>query len=105
MPTSGLAVAAERRKQVEWSVHAARDVLAIDFYLAAQNPNAAYEVVKHILERAEYLARFPFLGRSSGSGRPRKLALTRYPYNVHYRVTGTKVRIVRVLHQARHEPW
>lgn len=93
-----------RPKRLEWSVRAARDVLAIDAYLSAENPKAASEVVEHILRRAEQLRRHPFLGKSLGPGRPRKLVLTRYPYNIHYRLTATKVRIVRVLHQARREP-
>ena len=97
-------MAGRQRKQLEWSVRAARDVLAIDLYLSAENPNAAFQVVEHIIERAEQLCRHPFLGRSLGSGRPRKLVLTRYPYNIHYRLSATKVRIVRVLHQARRAP-
>jgi toxin ParE1/3/4 len=97
-------VAASRRKQREWAVRAARDLLAIDSYLSADNPKAAVEVVKYIMDRAEQLGRHAFLGRSLGAGRPRKLVLTRYPCNIHYRLTVTKVRIVRVLHQARREP-
>ena len=97
-------MAGKRLKQLEWSVRAAHDVLTIDAYLSAENPNAALEVVEHIVERAEQLRRHPFLGRSLGSGRPRKLVLTRYPYNVHYRLTGSRVRILRVLHQARRMP-
>jgi len=97
-------VAGRQRRRVEWSVRAARDVLAIDSYLSAENPKAAVEVVRYLLERAERLSRFPFLGPAPGAGRPRKLVLTRYPYNIHYRVTATKVRIARVLHQARRQP-
>jgi hypothetical protein len=46
-------VAGNRRKQLEWSVRAARDVLPIDSYLSAENPKAAFEVVRFILERVE----------------------------------------------------
>jgi plasmid stabilization system protein ParE len=79
-------------------------VLRIDAHLSAGNPRAAFQVVEHIIARAEQLRWHPFLGRSLGSGRPRKLVLTRYPYNIHYRLSKSKVRIVRVLHQARHIP-
>jgi toxin ParE1/3/4 len=103
-PSSGLTVEGRRPKQLEWSFRAARDVLAIDMYLSAENPNAAFEVVEHIVKRAEQLRRHPFLGHSLGSGRPRKLVLTRYPYNIHYRLTASRVRILRVLHQARRLP-
>lgn len=75
-------MARRQPKQLEWSVRAARDVLAIDLYLSAENPAAALDVVEHILRRAEQLRQHPFLGRSLGSGRPRKLVLTRYPYNI-----------------------
>jgi len=75
-------VTGSRRKHIEWSVRAARDVLAIDSYLAAQNPNAANEVVKWTLERAEQFARFPFPGAFvvfgiPAQGRPDTLSLQR----------------------------
>ena len=102
--SSGVDVAGKRPKHLEWSVRAAHDILTIDLYLSVENPNAARDVVEYIVRRAEQLRRFPFLGRPTGGGRPRKLVLARYPYNIHYRLTASRVRIVRVLHQARRLP-
>lgn len=88
-------------RRLEFARRAALDLLAIDAHIARDNLKAATEVVAHVLQQADLLLRHPFTGKPTRPGAPRKLVLTRYPYNIHYRVTATKVRIVRVLHQAR----
>ena len=92
------------RKRLEWSFKAARDVLQIEAWIALDNAIAALEVVEHIIGKAELLRRNPSLGRRTGAGGSRKLALTRYPYSIYYRVTRGAIRVVRVLHQARRFP-
>lgn len=76
-------------------------MLAIDLHLSAENPVAAQQVLDYLLTQAELLTRFPLAGRIPKPGAPRELVFTRYPYNLIYRVTRTKVRIVRVIHQSR----
>lgn len=98
------AVPESRRKRLEWSRLSARDLLRIDDYLDRENPDTAFEVIRHIRERAMLLERHPELGRPGSRSGRRELALDRYPFTIHYRVTGTKVKIVRVLHQARKYP-
>lgn len=49
----------------------------------------------YIITQAELLTRFPLLGRIPKPGSPRELIFTRYPYNLIYRVTHAKIRIVR----------
>ncbi|MBI2312955.1 MAG: type II toxin-antitoxin system RelE/ParE family toxin [Betaproteobacteria bacterium] len=88
-------------RRLEFARRAALDLLAIDAYIARDNPKAATAVVEYVLQQADLLLRHPFTGKPTKPGAPRKLVLTRYPYNIHYRVTATKIRIVRVLHQAR----
>lgn len=92
------------KKQLEWSARSGRDLLAIDVYIAADNPLAANQVVDYIFGQAEQLTRFPLLGRIPKPGAPRELILSRYPYNIIYRVTRNKIRIVRVIHQSRLYP-
>jgi plasmid stabilization system protein ParE len=92
------------RKQLEWSARSGRDLLAIDAYISADNPVAAGQVVDYIIGQAEQLTRFPLLGRIPKPGAPRELIFTRYPYNLIYRVTRSKIRIVRVIHQSRLYP-
>ena len=91
-------------KRLEWSARAAHDLLAIEAYIAVDNPVAAGRVEEYIIERTELLCEHPFLGRAPAASKPRRLVLTRYPYNVHYRVTSKKIRVVRVLHQALRFP-
>ena len=89
------------KKQLEWSVRSERDLLAIDAHISADNPVAAAQVVDYIISQAELLTRFPLMGRIPKSGAPRELIFDRYPYNLIYRLTRAKVRIVRVIHQSR----
>lgn len=92
------------KKRLEWSVRSERDLLAIDAHISSDNPVAAEQVVDYIISQAELLTRFPLMGRIPKPGAPRELVFTRYPYNLIYRVTRAKVRIVRVIHQSRLYP-
>lgn len=92
------------KKQLEWSARSERDLLAIDAHIYSDNPVAAEHVVDYIISQAELLTRFPLMGRIPKPGFPRELVFTRYPYNLIYRITRTKVRIVRVIHQSRLYP-
>ncbi len=76
-------------------------MLAIDLHISAENPVAAQQVLDYLITQAELLTSFPLTGRIPKPGAPRELVFTRYPYNLIYRVTRTKVRIVRVIHQSR----
>lgn len=92
------------KKQLEWSVRSERDLLAIDLHISADNPAAAEEVVNYIINQAMLLTRFPLMGRIPRPYAPRELVFTRYPFNLIYRVTRTKIRVVRVIHQSRLYP-
>lgn len=91
-------------KGLEWSRSSARDLLRIDDHLDRENPDAAIEVVLHIREQASLLERHSDLGRTGSRSGRRELVLSRYPFTIHYRVTKSKIKIVRVLHQARKYP-
>lgn len=79
-------------------------MLAINLHISAENPVAAQQVLDYLIAQAELLIRFPLTGRIPKPGAPRELVFTRYPYNLIYQVTSTKVRIVRVIHQSRMFP-
>ena len=104
LPNNGRGVPQRTKKQLEWSVRSERDLLAIDAHISTDNPVAAAQVVDYIISQAELLTRLPLIGRIPKLGAPRELVFTRYPYNLIYRVTRTKVRIVRVIHQSRLYP-
>ena len=92
------------RKQLEWSARAVRDLLEIDLYISRDNPAAAEAVVDFIIEQAERLTQHPMMGKIMKPGGPRELILSRYPYNIIYRIARAKARIVRVIHQSRQFP-
>jgi len=92
------------KKRLEWSARSELDMLAIDQHIAAENPVAAQQVMDYLITQAELLTRFPSTGRIPRPGAPRELVFTRYPYNLIYRVTGAKIRILRVIHQSRQFP-
>lgn len=89
------------KKRLEWSARSGLDMLAINLHISAENPVAAQQVLDYLIAQAELLTRFPLTGRIPKPGAPRELVFTRYPYNLIYRVTSTKVRVVRVIHQSR----
>lgn len=92
------------KKRLEWSARSELDMLAIDLHISAENPVAAQQVLDYLITQAELLTGFPLTGRIPKPGAPRELVFTRYPYNLIYRVTRSKVRIVRVIHQSRMFP-
>ena len=92
------------KKQLEWPVRSERDLLTIDAHISLDNPVAAEHVVDYIISQAEQLTHFSLMGRIPKPGAPRELVIARYPYNLIYRVTRAKVRIVRVIHQSRLYP-
>ena len=104
LPNNGRDVPQQVKKRLEWSVRSKRDLLVLDSHISPDNPVAAEQVVDYIISQAELLASFPLMGRIPKPGAPRELVFTRYPYNLIYRVTSTKIRIVRVIHQSRLYP-
>ena len=92
------------KKRLEWSARSELDILAIDQHIASENPTAAQQVTDYLITHAELLTRFPQTGRIPRPGAPRELVFTRYPYNLIYRITSAKVRILRVIHQSRQFP-
>lgn len=88
---------------VVWSTAALTDLSHIRDYLAAENPFAAREVAKAIVEAGDALARFPLRGHIGESG-TREWVVTRYPrYLLIYYVDQPNevVTVLRVWHQAR----
>lgn len=92
------------KKRLEWSRRAEHGIAAIYDYIAADNPAAAENVVRNLLDSAGKLAHFPMLGHEGARSGTRELILPKYPYTIIYRLTATKVRIVAVMHHSRQYP-
>ena len=90
---------AKRKKQLEWSRSAARDLLHIEDYIAKDNQIAADAVVAYIRQGTLLLESDPLIGKRRLTSPYRELVLTRFPFSIVYRVRGNSVFIVRVLHQ------
>ena len=88
--------------EIVWSDPALSDLDAIADYIALENPTAASELVKRIIDHVGQLADHP----ESGS-RPQELKRSRYrqivesPCRVFYRFDGHKIFILHVMRSER----
>ena len=89
------------RKQLEWSVKADQDVIAIlRYYGEHAPPSIVDQVVKALHSAATRLTTRDSIYRT-GPHHTRECIMRRFPFIIVYRSTSTRVNIVRVLHQAR----
>jgi toxin ParE1/3/4 len=90
--------------RVEWSIFAQADREAIFDYIEADSPQAAITVDERVQAQVDSLARFPELGRPGRVEGTRELIILGTPYIVAYRIAGSTLRILRILHGARQWP-
>jgi addiction module RelE/StbE family toxin len=90
--------------RLEWSHLAQADREAIFDYIEADSPQAAVTVDDRIRTQVEGLVRFPESGRLGRVEGTRKLVIDRTPYIAAYRVAGSVVRVLRVLHGSQRWP-
>jgi toxin ParE1/3/4 len=88
--------------EIVWSDPALTDLDAVADYIALENPTAASELVKRIINHVAQLADHP----ESGS-RPQELKRSRYrqivepPCRIFYRFDGHKVFVLHVMRSER----
>jgi toxin ParE1/3/4 len=90
--------------RIEWSIFARADRDAIFDYIEMDSPQAAIVVDDRIRAQVESLRQFPRSCRIGRVEETRELVIQRTPYIVAYRVAASTVRILRILHGARHWP-
>lgn len=73
-------------------------------YIEAENPRAAVVVDEHIGKQIRQLRRFPESGRTGRIMGTRELLIQHTPYIVAYRINGSVVLILRVLHSSQEWP-
>lgn len=89
------------RKPLEWSARAATDLARIETYYASEaSPLVAQEASSAIFSAVERLAESPETYRA-GAKNTREYVMRRFPYTIVFRIDARKIRIVRVMHQAR----
>ncbi len=87
-----------------WSPGAIEDLEHLRAYIARDNPRAAAEIAKTVLETVERLRQFPAMGRPGRVPDTRELVVPGTPLVIPYTVSERGVEIVAVLHGARMWP-
>ena len=80
------------------------DLEEIADYISQDNPEAARRVVSRLWTAVKTLAQQPEMGRPGRVYGTRELVVSDTPFVVPYRVLGSEVQILRVLHGARDWP-
>lgn len=90
--------------RIRWLKAALRNLDDEAEYIARDNPQAAKELVRPILDDVDGLADHPAIGRPGRVPGTRELVITGTPYLVPYRVRGKAVEVLRVFHGSRRWP-
>jgi len=88
--------------KVRWLRKALHNLEAIHEYIARENPEAALKLVIKIRSAVKQLETFPEMGRVGRVKETREIVVN--PYFIVYRVNGSFVDILRILHSARKFP-
>ena len=90
-----------------WSLVAQEDLKGVIDYIRHENPVAAENISRAIVERTELLASFPEMGRivpERADPQIRELVYQNYRIIYRLRPTGHILEIIRIWHGARGEP-
>jgi toxin ParE1/3/4 len=91
-------------KSVVWLDEAVADLRAIGEYIARDNAEAAYRVMRRIKAAADTLADSPEMGRPGRVEGTRELVISDLPYILPYQITDDAIRILAVMHTSRKWP-
>ena len=90
--------------RIKWLDLAVDDLDDIAVYISQDNPEAARRIVRRLWTAVKSLARQPKMGRPGRVYGTRELVVSDTPFLVPYRVVGSEIQILRVLHGARDWP-
>ena len=91
-------------KRIIYDEDALEDLIRIEAYIAAENPQAATRVIRSIRTRIAQLEEFPNIGAPEKRGHGRLLIETRYRHKIVYGVAGDTVQIRRILGSKQETP-
>lgn len=89
---------------VRWLRKALKNLEQAYQFVAAEDVDAAVQLVLRIQAAVEQLENFPQLGRMGRVEGTRELVIANTPFIVVYRVKGRTVEILRMLHSSRQYP-
>jgi toxin ParE1/3/4 len=87
-----------------WRGQAERDLHYIFDFILQHDPQAAARLCDRIERRVAQLRSHPYMGRPGRVGGTRELIVAGTPYIVAYRVAGTQIDILAVIHASRRWP-
>lgn len=87
-----------------WRRQAERDLEHVFDFVLEHDPGAAHRLCERIERRVTQLRDHPFIGRPGRVAGTRELIVAGTPYIVAYRVAGSRIDILAVLHAARSWP-
>ena len=90
--------------KIRWLDVAVDDLEDIADYIAQDNPVAAKRMVTRLWASVQTLAIHPEAGRPGRVYGTRELIVSKTPFIVPYRIIGSEIQILRVLHGARQWP-
>ena len=90
--------------RIVWLPEAGQDLVGIRHYISETHPAAAAQVARRILDTVACLRDHPEIGRAGRVPGTRELVIPGLPYIVPYRVKGTAVEILGILHAAQEWP-
>lgn len=86
---------------IEWSRISLNDRDGIFDYITADNVSAAQETDLKIEAEVDSLLDHPHRGRPGRVAGTRELVIARTPYIAAYKIDGSTIRVLRVIHGAR----
>ena len=90
--------------KVVWTLQAVRDLAEARAYVERDNPKAAAELARRILQATARLTKHPEMGRRGKLPGTRELIVSRVPYVILYRIREGRIDLLRVLHAMRRYP-
>ena len=87
-----------------WTEQAVRDLVELRAYIETDNPGAAADIAKRILQSTGRLLRHPEVGRPGRLRGTRELVIARTRYFIPYRIQRDRIELLRVIHGRRVYP-
>ena len=87
-----------------WMPLAEQDLDSAYEYVRQENKSAAKQLMARIFSAAGMLLRHPLAGREGRVSGTRELVVARTPYVIAYRLRGSEIQILAVLHGAQQWP-
>ena len=81
---------------IVWSDHALDDLMRVQNLYAGRDPDLGDRATKRLLQAAQLILRYPFVGTRDKGLRRRRVGGA--PFLIFFRETGARIEIVRIVH-------